>query len=59
MDKRTYKAARRSIIFSGLKWIADGLYGLRITLAEEDYLAEMLCTENILDVELEDEDEES
>jgi hypothetical protein len=56
MDRRTYKAARRAIIVNGLKEISDGLYGLRVTANEQDFLEELL-EEDIIDVELEDEDE--
>lgn len=54
MDRQTYKAARRAIICNGLKEIADGLYGLRMTLAETMMLEEMM-SEGIIDVELDDE----
>jgi hypothetical protein len=53
MDRKTYKAARRAIIFAGIKEIVDGLYGLRLRVAEDEYFNE-LC-ENVIDVELEDE----
>lgn len=56
MDKRTYKAARRSIIATGLKDIADGLYGLRMTCDEQEYFDSMM-EENVIEVELEDEEE--
>lgn len=55
MDKRTYKAARRAVILAGLKEIADGLYGLRLTCDEQEYF-DSLLEEDVIDVELEDED---
>lgn len=42
MDRRTYKALRRSLIFTKLAEMMDGLYGLRLKLVEEWDLERML-----------------
>lgn len=60
MDQGTYKAARRAIVVNGLKVIADGLYGLRMTAIEEEYLESMMLDDdNCIDFEPEDEDEQT
>lgn len=46
MDKGTYRAARRAIVVNGLKVIADGLYGLRMTAIEEEYLESMMLDDD-------------
>jgi hypothetical protein len=58
MDRATYKAARRAVIVNGLKEITDGLYGLRMTLLEDDCLEDMLCDdEDVFLFTPEDDDE--
>lgn len=54
MDKQTYKAARRAIFAAGIKDICDGLYGLRLTVCEDE-MFEVMFEEPTIDVELEDE----
>ena len=57
MDRSTYKAARRAIVVNGLKVIADGLYGLRMTAIEEEYLESMMLDDDN-EIEYTPEDEE-
>lgn len=54
MNRRTYKALRRSLIADKISELMDDLYELRMEQDEQEYLAEML-EDPVIDVELEDE----
>lgn len=41
MNRRTYKALRRSLIATKISELMDGLYELRVEQDEQEYLADM------------------
>ncbi len=45
MDRATYRAARRMIVFSKLSEIFEALYGLRVTAVEEASVPESMVAE--------------